>query len=104
MTSEVAEQTPCKLNKTQGYTARQRNQKQRLLMSYQHLSLEERHYIELSMKNEKTFTEIAKDLGRSQCTISREVKRNLGQKGYRHKQANCMAQERHINRSKSNDT
>ncbi len=60
-------------------------------MSYKHLSLEERHYIELSMKNEKKLTEIAAELERSQSTISREVRRNRGQRGYRHKQANRMA-------------
>lgn len=70
-------------------------------MSYKHLSLEERHYIELSMKNEKTLTVIAAELGRSQSTISREVRRNRGQRGYRHKQANCMAQERHAIKEKS---
>ena len=42
-------------------------------MSYKHLSLEERHYIELSMKNEMAQTEIATTLGRSQSTIYREV-------------------------------
>lgn len=42
-------------------------------MSYKHLSLGERHYIELSIKNEKTLIEIANDLGRSQSSISREM-------------------------------
>ena len=65
-------------------------------MSYKHLSLEERHYIELSMKNEKTLTEIADDLERSQSTITREIKRNRGYRGYRHNQANRMAKERHV--------
>ena len=64
-------------------------------MSYTHLSLEERHYIQISMKNEKSLTKIARDLGRSQSALSREVKRNLGQRGYRHQQAHAMAQERH---------
>ncbi len=70
-------------------------------MSYKHLSLEERHYIELSMKNEKTLTEIAADLNRSQSTISREVSRNSGQRGYRHQQANLFAQERHAEKAKA---
>ena len=70
-------------------------------MSYKHLSLEERYYIELSMKNDKTLTEIADDLGRSQSTICREVKRNLGQRGYRHNQANQMANERHALKPKA---
>lgn len=55
-------------------------------MSYTHLSIEERHYIELSLKNEMALTEIARALGRSQSTISREVARNTGHQGYRHKQ------------------
>jgi len=45
-------------------------------MSYKHLSLEERHYIDISIKNEKTLSEISKDLGRSQSTITREIARN----------------------------
>lgn len=70
-------------------------------MSYKHLSLEERHYIEFSMKKDMTLTEIAATLGRSQSTISREVKRNKGLKGYRHKQANRLAKERHETKSKA---
>ncbi len=70
-------------------------------MSYKHLSLEERHYIELSMKNGKTLTEIAHDLERSQSTISREIKRSLGLRGYRHNQANGMVQERHASKHKA---
>lgn len=70
-------------------------------MSYKHLSLEERHYIELSMKNEKTLTSIAKDLRRSQSTIFREVQRNHGKRGYRHKQANRIAYERHATKNKA---
>ena len=70
-------------------------------MSYKHLSLEDRHYIELSMKNEMTLTQIANDLGFSQSTISREIRRNRGQRGYRYQQAHRMAQERHTTKNKS---
>lgn len=70
-------------------------------MSYKHLSLEERHYIELSLKNGKSFQEIADELNRSESTIRREVKRNTGQRGYRHKQADKIAQERHLTKDKS---
>ena len=70
-------------------------------MSYKHLSLEERHYIELSMKNAMTLSKIAVDLGRSQSTISREVTRNSGKRGYRHQQANRLARERHAIKDKS---
>jgi len=64
-------------------------------MSYKHLSLEERHYIEFSMKNEKTLSEIGKELGRSQSTITREIARNKGRRGYRHNQADSLARKRH---------
>lgn len=39
-------------------------------------------------------------MGRSQSNISREIKRNTGLKGYRHKQADRFTQERHKNKSK----
>lgn len=89
------------INKTQGYNARLRNQKQRLHMSYKHLSLEERHYIEISMRKEKSLSEIADDLARSQSTISREIRRNLGLRGYRHNQASRLAQARHTSKNKA---
>ncbi len=70
-------------------------------MSYKQLSLEERHYIEISMKNEKKLSEIGKDLGRSQSTVSREIARNKGQRGYRHNQANGLANKRHETKRKA---
>lgn len=70
-------------------------------MSYKHLSLEERYYIELSIKNENTLTEIANDLGRSQSSISREIRRNRGLRGYRHNQADRIANERHTIKHKA---
>jgi len=73
-------------------------------MSYKHLSLEERHYIELSLKNGKSFARIADELIRSESTISREVKRNTGKRGFRHKQADSLAQERHLTKCKSTKT
>jgi len=42
-------------------------------MSYQHLNLEERYYIELSLNKEMSASEIGAALGRSQSTISREI-------------------------------
>ncbi len=45
--------------------------------------------------------EIAKALGRSQSTLSREISRNTGQRGYRHKQANALAEQRHKNKPKA---
>ena len=64
-------------------------------MGYKHLSLEERYYLEIAKKAGKTLTEIAFDMDRSQSTISRELIRNTGERGYRHKQAMRLAQERH---------
>ena len=64
-------------------------------MGYKHLSLEERYYIETAKKAGKTLTEISSDMGRSQSTISRELLRNTGKRGYRHKQAMQLAQKRH---------
>ncbi len=64
-------------------------------MSYTHLSLEERHYIEIQKKKGESANMIAKSLNRSQPTISREIIRNRGQRGYRHKQADDLAVSRH---------
>jgi IS30 family transposase len=64
-------------------------------MTYEHLSLEERHYLEIELKAGTSITKIAKNLNRSTSTLSRELKRNKGLRGYRNKQANEFAQERH---------
>ena len=70
-------------------------------MSYKHLSLEERHYIEIELKAGRSMNQIAKTLGRSQTTLSREISRNTGQRGYRHKQANGLAEGRHKDKPKA---
>jgi len=70
-------------------------------MSYKHLSLEERHYIELSLKEGVSQNKISETLGRYQSSITREIKRNTGKRGYRHNQANHFAIERHKNKKKS---
>ena len=70
-------------------------------MSYKHLSLEERYYIEIEMRAGKSLNKIAKALRRSQSTLSREISRNTGQRGYRHKQAERLASERHKNKPKA---
>ena len=64
-------------------------------MSYCHVNLAERHYIQVSRKENMSQSKIAQALGRSQSTISRELKRNSGQRGYRCKQADVFAHERH---------
>ena len=64
-------------------------------MSYRHLSLAERYYIEIELKKGVSLNQIAKALGRSQSTVSREIHRNTGLRGYRNKQADRLARERH---------
>ncbi len=69
-------------------------------MSYKHLSLEERHYIEISLRNEESHKVIAESLDRSQSSITREIAHNTGLRGYRHKQAHKKTIERYHNKFK----
>ena len=70
-------------------------------MSYTHLSLEERHYIEIERKRGASLNTISKVLKRHQSTISREINRNRGVRGYRRKQANDFAMMRHKEKAKA---
>lgn len=70
-------------------------------MAYTHLTSEERHYIEKQHKMQDSTTTIALALGRSQSSISRELVRNCGQRGYRHKQAHGKARQRHVDKPKA---
>ena len=70
-------------------------------MAYTHLTSEERHYIETRHKMKESTATIALTLGRSQSTISRELTRNRGQRGYRYKQAHTKAQQRHADKPKA---
>lgn len=70
-------------------------------MNYLHLSLAERYYIEIELKMKASINQIAKAMGRSQSTISREIQRNTGRRGYRHKQANRLTDKRHANKPKT---
>jgi len=70
-------------------------------MAYVQLTLQERYYIEIEMKNGTSQKKIAKALNRSQGTISKEIARNKGNRGYRHKQANKMALKRHQDKPKA---
>ena len=69
-------------------------------MSYEHLSLAERHYIEIEHKAGTSMNKNSEVLGRSQSTLSREINRNTGQQGYRHKQAHRLAEQRHKTKPK----
>ena len=64
------------------------------MKSYTQLTQEERYQIEALMKAGHSLSEIARILARSKSTISREVRRNKGLRGYRPKQAHRLAQGR----------
>jgi IS30 family transposase len=63
-------------------------------MNYTHLTREERYQIYALKKAGHKQSEIAYVLERSESTISRELARNRGQRGYRPKQAHGLAVER----------
>lgn len=71
------------------------------MCTYTHLTQEERYHIQTLLKQKISLSDIAKGMGRNKGTISRELKRNRGQCGYRYKQANEMAQQRHANKPKA---
>jgi IS30 family transposase len=62
--------------------------------SYNHLSSEERAQIYILKKSGDSSRKIGQKLRRSASTISRELKRNKGGKGYRPKQAQELSQKR----------
>ncbi len=63
-------------------------------MNYKHLSQIERYQIHSLMKAQHNITQIARLLGRDKSTISRELRRNAGCRGYRAKQACELAYKR----------
>lgn len=72
-------------------------------MNYTHLTREERYQIYALKKAGHTQSEIAKELERSPSTISRELSRNRGGRGYRPKQAHRLACERHASNARQID-
>jgi IS30 family transposase len=60
-------------------------------MSYTQLTQEQRYQIYALLKIGHNRTEIANVLGSHKSTISRELRRNCGQRGYRPKQAHFLA-------------
>ena len=61
---------------------------------YQHLTYEERYMIYQLLRKGYSVQMIADHLDRSPSTISREIRRNKGKRGYRFKQAHRMSQNR----------
>lgn len=66
-------------------------------MSYTQLTQEERYQIGAFLSLGMTQSEIAKRLSRAASTISREIRRNTGMRGYRPQQAQRLAEERRFN-------
>ena len=62
---------------------------------YSQLTLEQRYIIYSMLKIGLTQSKIAEVIGIHKSTISRELKRNRGGRGYRPKQAEAFAKERH---------
>ena len=71
-------------------------------MAYQQLTQEQRYQIYACLKAGFSQSYIALELGVGPCTISRELNRNRGQRGYRPKQAQHLAESRR--QSKANAT
>lgn len=61
---------------------------------YHHLTYEKRCQIYALKQRGDSQTQIATQLGVDKATISREIRRNTGRRGYRHKQAETFAEER----------
>jgi transposase, IS30 family len=71
-------------------------------MAYQQLTQEQRYQIHAFLKAAFSQSYIARELGVDKSTISRELKRNRGQRGYRPKQAQPFADARR--KAKANAT
>ena len=63
---------------------------------YHHLTYAQRCQISILKDRGDSPSTIAKNLGVHPTTISKELKRNSGQRGYRHKQAHEKSQERRL--------
>ena len=63
-------------------------------MNYTHLTQDERYQIAILAKAGHGQSDIAKLMNRHKSTIGRELKRNLGKRGYRPKQAHEFSQAR----------
>ncbi len=70
-------------------------------MNYNQLTENERYQIYSLLKEGLTQKQIAVNLDRSPSTISRELKRNRGLRGYRPKQAQSLSDQRRANAFKS---
>lgn len=69
--------------------------------NYKHLTQSERYSIACMRKARYKQSEIAKLLERSAATISREIRRNMGKRGYRPGQAGALAAQRRLGSHKA---
>ncbi len=69
--------------------------------SYSQLTEEQRYQIYEDCKQGLSQTDIGKNIGVNKSTISRELKRNSGLRGYRPRQAHQLAENRKTNCSPS---
>jgi IS30 family transposase len=70
-------------------------------MSYKQLTQEQRYHIWALKKTGFSQTDIATEIGVHKSTITRELQRNSGQRGYRPKQAHALAQRRQQDRART---
>ena len=63
-------------------------------MKYTHLTQDERYQIAILVKSGHDRSDIARVMERHKSTISREMMRNRGARGYRPKQAHVLSQAR----------
>lgn len=61
------------------------------MLSYSHYTLEERKYLQKLLEEGYGVRQIARALGRAPSSVSREINRNKGRKGYHHWQAQRQA-------------
>ena len=71
-------------------------------MGYKHLTEEERYHIDDLRREGFNQAQIAIELGRSPSTLSRELFRNQGERGWRPRQAQLKSIERLVARGKNN--
>lgn len=71
-------------------------------MDYTHLTEDERYHIDELLREEFSLTAIAEELGRAPSTISRELRRNKGERGWKPRQAGIKATNRLQRRGENN--
>lgn len=71
-------------------------------MAYTHLTEEERYHIDDLKREGFSASEIARRIGRSPSCLSREFRRNQGERGWRPRQAHLKASERLSERGTNN--